>query len=108
MKALRLKETYTSYSNTRNVYGDEVLTPTGTGLCLFRNISSEDYAADMETATTEGIFWFAPTDPHVKGDVIGFNGQLYRLERITVARERLTTNAVHFYKCTASFLRQIS
>lgn len=109
MKALRLRESYTQYTVGRNAYGDEELAKVGSGICLFRNISQLNRGVNFrEEVQIHGIFWFAPTDPHYKGDVIGYQGQLYRLEQIIIGAQRLTTDTVHFYKCTASLLRQIS
>ena len=108
MKALRLRETCIQYTTTRNRYGDLKLTKVGTLLCLFRNISSLSELNHREDVTISGIFWFASTSGIKKGDVIGFNSQLYRMESANIANARLTTNATHFIKCNASLLRQIS
>ena len=108
MKSLRLRETCTQFTTTRNRYGDIVLTPIGTILCLFRNESALILNANREEVNVNGIFWFAPDATVKQGDVIQFNGIHYRLEGVTIANQRLTTNATHFIKCTASILRQIS
>lgn len=108
MKALRLRETATQYKTTRNRYGDLVLASSGTILCLFRNVTDLQRGPNAEEVLVSGIFWFDPRATVRKGDVVGFGGQLYRLERVTIANQRLTTNATHFIKCTASLYRAIS
>lgn len=111
MKQLRLKESYTQYANvTRNAYGDNVPGAiTGTGLCLYRDISTLNSNVNYrDEVNIQGIFWFAPSDPHNKADIIEYNGVFYRLEQVVKGKELVSSNNVHFYKCTASLLRQLS
>lgn len=108
MKTLRLKETYTQYTVSRNVYGDEILTQIGSGLCLFRDIQNLGQTNNFEGIQVDGIFWFASSDAKNMGDVVGIYGNLYRIAQVTIARERITSNSIHFYKCTATLLRQVS
>lgn len=109
MKALRLKETATQYTTKRNRYGDMQLTQTGRIQCLFRSISLLNRNANFrEEVQVQGIFWFAPDSGVSQGDVLGYNGLLYRMERVTNAKTLLTRNAPHFVKCEASLYRAIS
>lgn len=107
MKQLRLKESCTQYTTTRNRYGDLVLTSVGTILCLYRDVS-ELTRNQREESNIQGIFWFSGSATVAKGDVIGYGGLLYRLERITNAKTLLTYDSVHFIKATASLYRSIS
>lgn len=108
MKQLRLKETCTQYRVTRNRYGDVVMTKIGSLNCLFRNISQLMLNANREEVQIEGIFWFDSKSTVAMGDIIQFSGLNYRIEKFNRARERLTTNAVHFLKCEVSLVRQLS
>jgi hypothetical protein len=91
------------------MHGDEVLTSVGTILCLYRNISTLNRNVNYrEEVNIQGIFWFDSSTPVGEGDIIGYNSQLYRLEQVVTAKELLTSDAVHFYKCSASLYRAIS
>ncbi len=109
MKLLRLKETCTQYQVIRNRYGDIVLTPSQTIKCLYRNISNLTRNVNFrEEVEIQGIFWFDPAATVKQGDVIGYLGQLYRLEDVTIAKTLLRRDNIHFIKCNASLYRAIS
>lgn len=109
MKKLRLKETATQYTVTRNRYGDLVLSNPQTILCLYRDITQLSTGVNFrEELNIVGIFWFDPSSNIHQGDVVGFNGQLYRIENRTNAKALLTSNAVQFIKCQVSLYRAIS
>lgn len=108
MKQLQLQELATQYITDRDRYGDLVLVSTGTIKCMFRNVSKLTRGINAEDVQISGIFWFDPATTLKKGDVISFAGQMYRLEQINVANARLSNNATHFIKASASLLRQIS
>lgn len=110
MKKLRLRENCTLYSNvTRDRYGDLNL-GTGTAvLCLYRNIEQLNRGVNYrEEVHITGIFWLDSAAAVVEGAVIKYNGQLFRIETLTTAKELLTSNTVHFYKALVSLYRAIS
>jgi len=109
MKKLRLKESCTQYSVTRNRYGDLQLTTVGTLLCLYRNLEQLNRGVNFrEEANIQGMFWFDPSATVKIGDVIGYNGQLFRIEDVVTAKELLTSDSIHFFKCQVSLYRAIS
>lgn len=109
MKKLYLKESCTQYSVTRNRYGDFKLTTVGSLLCLYRDVNQLTRGVNYrEEMNVIGIFWFDPTATVKIGDVIGYNGQLYRIETFTNAKQLVTTNQTHFLKCAVSLYRSIS
>lgn len=109
MRQLQLTETATQYTATRNRYGDLGLAGGATVRCLYRDISRLDRNVQFsENVSIQGIFWFDPSSTVRKGTVIGYQGQLYRIENVTVAKQLVTTGSVHFIKCHASLYRSIS
>lgn len=109
MRRLRLTETATQYTTTRNRYGDLELVIAGYINCLYRNLSMLDRNVNFrEEIQIQGIFWFEPDATVKQGDVIGYMGNLYRLEQVTIAKSLLTRDDVHFIKCSASLYRAIS
>lgn len=109
MKKLRLKESCTQYTVTRNRYGDIKLTLVGSILCLYRNIEQLNRGVNYrEEANIQGIFWFDSSATVKEGDIVGYNGQLFRVENLVTAKELLTSNSVHFLKCQVSLYRAIS
>ena len=109
MKKLRLKESCTQYTVSRNRYGDIVMTTVGSLLCLYRNLEQLNRGVQFrEEANIQGQFWFDPSATVKIGDVIGYNGQLFRIENVVTAKELLTSNSVHFLKCQVSIYRAIS
>ena len=107
MKAIRLKESCVQYKTTRNMYGDLVLGTGNTLLCLYRNITSLTRGVREEVGIV-GSFWFSNSATVSRGDVIKYNGQLYRLENEVTAKTLLTQNVVTYLRFTASELRQLS
>lgn len=110
MKKLRLKESCTQYSVKRDRYGDMKLTEVGTILCLYRDISLLNRNVNFrEEVQIQGIFWFDPAATTLKqGDIIGYNGLLYRLEDVTNAKTLLTQDTLNFIKSSVSLYRAIS
>lgn len=109
MKKLRLKESCTQYTVARNRYGDLKLTSLGSLLCLYRNLEQLNRGVNFrEEAVIQGMFWFDGTATVKIGDVIGYNGQLFRIENVVTAKELLTSNSIHFFKCEVSLYRAIS
>ena len=109
MKKLRLKESCTQYTVTRNRYGDIKLTSVGSLLCLYRNIEQLNRGVNFrEDVQIQGIFWFDPSATVNEGDVIGYSGQLFRIENIVKAKDLLLSDTVQFIKCQVSLYRAIS
>jgi len=109
MKKLRLRESCTQYSVTRNRYGDLVLSTVGSLLCLYRNIDKLQRGVNYrEELQIQGMFWFDATASVKIGDVIGYNSQLFRIEDVVTAKTLLTSNQVNFFRCAVSVYRAIS
>ena len=109
MKKLRLKESCTQYSVTRNSHGDLQLTTVGSLLCLYRNIEQLNRNVNFrEEVDIQGMFWFDGSATVHEGDVIGYNNALYRIENIVTAKELLTSNSTNFFRCAVSIYRSIS
>lgn len=110
MKKLRLIDTCTQYTTTRNRYGDLELTAGRSLACLYRDISMLNRGVNFreEITATQGIFWFAPDSGIKQGDVVKYGGLLYRMETVTNAKDLLRRNQVQFIKCDASIYRAIS
>ena len=109
MKKLRLKESCTQYTVTRNRYGDLILATVGSLLCLYRNIDKLQRGTNFrEEMQIQGEFWFDPTASVKIGDVIGYNSQLFRIEDVVTAKSLLTSNQVQFFRCAVSVYRAIS
>lgn len=110
MRALRLKESCTLYSSvTRDRYGDIKLNGGTPVSCLYRNIQQLTRGVNFrEEIQIIGMFWVDPAANVAEGDVIGYNGQLFRIENLVTAKTLLTENIIHFYKCAVSLYRAIS
>lgn len=109
MKKIRLKESCTQYTVTRNRYGDLVLTTVGSLLCLYRNLQQLNRGVNYrEEIQIQGQFWFDGSATVKEGDVIGYNGQLFRVENLVTAKTLLTQNTVNFLKAQVSLYRAIS
>lgn len=109
MKNIRLKESCTQYSVTRNGHGDLQLTNLGSILCLYRNIEQLNRGVNFrEEVQIQGMFWFAGTATVNEGDVIGYNNQYFRIENIVKAKTLLTQNSLNFIKCQVSIYRTVS
>lgn len=108
MKALRLTEQAIQYKASRNRYGDVILARQGYIKCLFRNVSQLNHIQNSEEVQIAGHFWFDKATTLTKGDVVGIYNQLYRIEQVIVARDRLRLNTIQFIKATVSLYRAIS
>lgn len=110
MKTLRLKESCTVYdSATRNRYGDFSLGNGVSVLCLYRNISQLNRGVNFrEEVQIQGIFWLDPAASVHQGDIILYNGSLYRIENLVEGKTLLTRNTLHFHKAMVSLYRGIS
>lgn len=110
MRKLRLIDSCTKYTVGRNRYGDLELSAGTTISCLYRDKSLLNRGVNYreEITATQGIFWFAADSGIHQGDVVKYNGLLYRMEDVTNAKDLLRRNEVQFIKCSASIYRAIS
>jgi len=105
----KLTQQATKYATTRNQYGDDVFGATTTMACLYRDISDLSRGnSNREEVNIDGLLWFGPSVVINKADIFSVNSQFYRVERVIVARDRLRTNTIKFYKCEVSKTRQVS
>lgn len=82
---------------TRNAYGDFL--PSGeTALkCHFRYITEQVTATNNETIQSDAMAWFEPDSGVNRKDIIKFDGEHFRVERVIKAR-RLRDPNVQFIK----------
>lgn len=90
---------FTAYkvTTTRNAYGDFL--PSGeTALkCHFRYITEQVTSTNSETIQSDAMAWFEPDSGVDRKDVIKFDGEHFRVERVTKAR-KLRDPSVQFIK----------
>lgn len=91
---------HTAYkvTTTRNAYGDYVASGTTPLPCHWRSITMVSTNSSNEQIDSDAMAWFEPDSGVVKGDLIKFEGEHYRVERLTEAR-RLRDPKVVFIKC---------
>ena len=105
----KLTQTATKVVTTRNQYGDLVYGSTSSIDCLYRDISDLTRGnANREEVEIDGLFWTGPTNALNKGDIYAIDGVYYRVERVIIARDRLRTNTIKFYKAEVTKQRQVS
>lgn len=94
---------HTAYkvSYTRNAYGDYIASGTTALKCHVRIINDIQISAMNEQIQSDALMWFEPDSGVQKEDVIKFEGEHYRVERLTEAR-RLREPNVQFIKCEMS------
>lgn len=96
-------------SSGRNEYGDTTYTTAGTAVpCLYRDISSLIRSANREGVEIDGLLWFDDDYEPTKGQVYQLDSQYLRIEKVIIARARLTDNDIMFYKCEVTKQRQVS
>lgn len=90
---------FTAYkvTNTRNAYGDYVASGTTALKCHFRYITEQVTSTNNETIQSDAMAWFEPDSGVNRGDIIKFDGEHFRVERVTRAR-KLRDKNVHFIK----------
>ena len=90
---------HTAYkvTTTRNAYGDFL--PSGeTALkCHFRYITEQVTSTSNEQIQSDAMAWFEPDSGIEKEDIIKFEGEHFRVERVIKAR-RLRDPSVQFIK----------
>lgn len=90
---------HTAYkvTTTRNAYGDFL--PSGeTALkCHFRYITEQVTETNSETIQSDAMAWFEPDSGVDRKDILKFDGEHFRVERVIKAR-RLRSPEVQFIK----------
>jgi len=81
---------------TRNAYGDFITSSTTELACHFRLITQQ-VSETNEQVNSDAMAWFEPDSGVKRKDIIRFDGELYRVERVTEAR-RLRQTQVQFIK----------
>lgn len=106
----KLTQTCSKVAVTRNQYGDVVYGATTSNIkCLYRDISTLSRGnANREEVQLDGLFWLDNDQSPAKGDIYVLDGEYLRIERVIIARDRLSSNTVQFYKCEVTKQRQIS
>ena len=92
---------------TRNAYGDYIASGETPYRCHFRYITEQVTSTNTETIQSDAMAWFDPTADIDRGDIIKFEGEHFRVERVTKAR-RLRETDVQFIKVELLKYGQIS
>lgn len=89
---------HTAYkvTTTRNTYGDFVASGETALKCHFRYITQQ-VEGNNETVTSDAMAWFEPDSGIDRQDIIKFEGEHFRVERVVKAR-RLRNPQVLFIK----------
>lgn len=90
---------HTAYKvvNTRNAYGDYVASSSTALVCHFRYITQTVTSTSAETIQSDAMAWFEPDSGIQRGDIIKYEDEFFRVERIIKAR-RLRETRVQFIK----------
>lgn len=90
---------HTAYkvTTTRNAYGDFLASGETALKCHFRYITEQVTATNNETIQSDAMAWFEPDSGVNRKDIIKFDGEHFRVERVTKAR-RLRDPNVQFIK----------
>lgn len=97
---MRPPMTHTVYkvSTTRNAYGDFIASGTTTLKAHVRIITEQVSSSSNEAIQCDAQMWFEPDSGVQKEDIVKFEGEHYRVERLIEAR-RLRNPEVMFIKC---------
>jgi len=85
-------------TKTRNEYGDLVGTALTQLSCHFRYITDQVSGGSNETINSDAMAWFEPDSGIERRDILRFDNEYFRVERVTKARRLRETN-VQFLKC---------
>lgn len=90
---------HTAYkqTSTRNAYGDFESTSETAIPCHFRYITEQATASNNEQIQSDAMAWFEPDSGIARKDIIKFDNEFFRVERVTKAR-RLRDTTVQFLK----------
>lgn len=91
---------HTAYkvTTTRNGYGDFIPSGTTSLPCHFRVVNDIITTSNNEQIQSDAMAWFESDSGVDIQDIIKFEGEHYRVERVTKAR-RLRDPTVLFLKC---------
>ncbi len=96
-----LNQVMTKISVHRNVYGDITAdggSSTQVG-CRFRVITNTTNSSSHEEVhSEEAMAWFAPNSGIVRGDILLYEGQTWKVQKVNEAR-RLGETDIQFLKC---------
>lgn len=100
---------YTAYkiTMTRGDYGDFIGTSETALPCHFRDITDVQYVGNSDQFQSDAMAWFKPDSGIVKDDILKIDGEHWRVERVTEARN-LLQNKVEFIKTELSKYGPIS
>lgn len=106
----RLVQTCNKIAKSYNARGDIVYGAVTSDVpCLYRDQSELLVGnGNREEVKIDGIFWFYPDSGFERGDIIEFEGEYFRIDRIIKARRRLRGNALKFIKAQVMRQRQVS
>ncbi len=85
-------------SYTSNAYGDRIAGATTALKCHVRIITMLSTSTANQQIECDALMWFEPDSAVVKDTIIKFEGEHYRVERLTQAR-KLRNPEVQFIKC---------
>ena len=91
--------THTAYkvTTTRNAYGDYTASGEVAHICHFRYITEQVTGTNSETIQSDSMAWFEPDSGIGRKDIIKFEGEHFRVERVIEAR-KLRNPVVQFIK----------
>lgn len=97
-----MTQTIVKVSASYNRFGDLDFDNTGQNEYLigkFRYITQLQITTqNREQVTADAMAWFNPDSGVVRGDVLHYDGEYFRVEKVVKARD-LDSEAVHFIKC---------
>lgn len=85
-------------SYTRDEYGDYVTTTNTALKCHFRYITEQVTSENGETINSDALLWVEPDSGVDREDIIKFDNEYWRVERVVKARKLRNPN-VQFIKC---------
>jgi hypothetical protein len=90
---------HTAYkvTTTRNAYGDFIASASTPLSCHFRYITNQISGSDNEMIQSDAMAWFEADSGVDREDIITFEGEHFRVERVIKAR-RLRETTVQFIK----------
>lgn len=92
-----MNKTAYKVTTTRNAYGDFTASGTTTLKCHFREITFQSTNQSNEQIDCDAMAWFEPDSGVALQDIIKFEGEHYRVERLIKAR-KLRSKPVQFIK----------
>lgn len=93
-----LNQTCQLITNTRNRYGDYILSSTASVSCWFRQIDLIQRSSHAEEINADAQVWFAAGTSVEKGQLVLFANIVYQIDKINFARTPFRTG-IQFIKC---------